>query len=129
MAGCGPSPAHSSGGGGGGGGGGGTSVNRALALADAFIVTVHEPVPVHAPDHPESCHPGLAAAVSSTGLPAAKLAEHGPAGQSMPAGLEVTRPCPATVTVSASVTYHPLIPIVPLPNITISAGSTLVINH
>ena len=35
----------------------------------------------------------------------------------------------ATVTVMASYTYRPLIPIVPLPNITVEAESSLVINN
>jgi hypothetical protein len=35
----------------------------------------------------------------------------------------------ATVTVSASYTYHPIVPLVPLPPITISAESSLVVNN
>jgi TadE-like protein len=35
----------------------------------------------------------------------------------------------STVTVSATTTYRPLIPIVPLPDITVSAESSLVVNN
>jgi hypothetical protein len=68
----------------------------------AFIVTVHVPVPVHAPLQPVKVAPAAGVAVSVTAVPAANAAEQ-VVPQLMPAGALVTMPdpAPARLTVSA----------------------------
>jgi hypothetical protein len=51
------------------GGGGGLAVNIAPTLVAAFIITMHEPVPLHAPLQPEKVEPEAAVAVSVTDAP------------------------------------------------------------
>ena len=57
-----------------------------------FIVTVHVPVPVQAPDHPAKVEPVAAVAFSVTTVPAAKLRQ--PEPHEVPEGEEVTVPLP-----------------------------------
>ena len=67
----------------------------------AVRFTVHVPVPVQAPDQPANVEPEVAAAVSVTCVPLAKLALQ-VAPQLIPEGLLVTvpAPVPASATVS-----------------------------
>ena len=76
-----------------GGGGGGPLVdeNVALTLIAAFIVTLHGPVPLHAPVQPLNCWPAPGVSVSATTVPGEYAAEHVP-GQTMPPVPEVTVP-------------------------------------
>src|SRR5436309_9249366 len=86
-----------------------------VAVTDWFAVmlTVHAPLPEHAPPHALSVPP---LAVSVTDALAGKLVPHVPAEQLMPAGLLVTVPVPLTVTDSvyvepppfATVTWKPV---------------------
>ena len=71
----------------------------AVTVLAAFMVTTHEPVPVHAPPHPAKADPAAGVAVSVTELLAAKLAEQAPP-QSMPVGEEVTVPLPVPALVT-----------------------------
>src|SRR5262245_29215060 len=76
-------------------------VNVAGTDAAAPMVTVHVPVPLHAPLHPAKTEPADAAGVSVTGVPAEKLAEHvGP--QEIPPGelVMVPPPVPDLATLS-----------------------------
>ncbi len=75
-------------------------MNVAVTALAAFMVTVHEPVPVHAPLHPAKADPAAGVAVSVTELLAAKFAEHVPP-QSMPVGEDVTVPLPVPSLVTA----------------------------
>ena len=74
-----------------------------VAVTDELAVrfTVHVPVPVQAPDQPANVEPEVAAAVSVTCVPLAKLALQ-VAPQLIPEGLLVTvpAPVPASATVS-----------------------------
>lgn len=70
------------------------ALKLAVTLLAASMVTVHEPVPVQAPDQPAKVLPAAACAVKVTGVLAAKLAEH-VLPQLIPAGLLVTVPLPA----------------------------------
>src|SRR5258708_27044595 len=72
-------------GGGGGGGGDPLVVKAAVTLDAAFIVTVHEPVPLQAPLQPAKADPLLPVGVSVTTVPRFKLALQ-LAPQLMPAG-------------------------------------------
>src|SRR5947208_12076322 len=74
----------------------------APTLWSAFIVTWQLPVPEQAPDHPLNVTPAAGEAVSVTGAPTAKAAEHVP-GQLMPAGEDVTVPLPVPVLLTVSV--------------------------
>lgn len=78
-------------------------VNVALTDAALFIVTLHVPVPEHAPDQPEKSEPLVAVAVSVTLVPKAYACEHAEP-QLIPAGLELTlpEPDPDLFTVSVS---------------------------
>ena len=65
------------------------------------IVRLHDPVPEHAPVHPEKLEPSLGCAVSVTDVPVVKLAlQVNP--QLMPAGALVTVPVPLPEVVTVS---------------------------
>src|SRR5437868_3495091 len=76
-----------------------------VAVTDraALIVTVHGPVPVHAPPQPPKVEPAAGVAVKVIGVPLSYTAEQFAAvsGQSKRPALEVTlpRPVPALATV------------------------------
>src|SRR3989344_270317 len=65
----------------------------------AFIVTVHVPVPVHAPDHPANVESVFAAAVNVTLVPELYEAEQ-VVPQLIPEGLLVTIPDPVPALVT-----------------------------
>jgi hypothetical protein len=69
----------------------------------AFIVSVHVPVPVHAPLHPAKTDPASGVAVSVTAVPLSNVAPHVGA-QAIPIGLLAADPppIPAIVTVKDS---------------------------
>ena len=74
-------------------GGGGVSVNVAVTDLAAFMVTLHAPVPVHAPLQPAKKDPASTVGVSATGVPELNdAAQVEP--QSIPAGFDVTLPPP-----------------------------------
>jgi len=77
------------------------ALNRAPTEVAAFVVTVHDDVPLHPPDHPPNVALAAGAAVSVTTAPAEKLATQ-VVPQLMPDGLLVTlpEPLPEVVTVS-----------------------------
>src|SRR5947209_10843205 len=88
---------HSGGRGGGGGGGGGELVSKsAQAVVSPAAVIAHAPGPLHAPPQPAKLEPLRAAAASDTLVPACTVMLQLP-GQSMPAGLDMTRPEPLPV--------------------------------
>lgn len=66
-----------------------------IAVTDVLPirVTVHDPVPLHAPDHPANVEPELGAVVSVMVVPLAKLESH-VCPQLIPEGLLVTVPDP-----------------------------------
>jgi len=70
-------------------------VNVAATEVAAVRFTVHAPVPLHPPDHPEKVAPEEGVAVSVTAVPVAKLAAQ-VCPQLIPAGLLVTVPGPVT---------------------------------
>ena len=75
----------------------------AVTEVAAFRVTVQMPVPEQPPPlQPEKVDPAVGAAVRVTAVPPANGAEH-EAPQAMPAGLLVTVPAPALLTVSVKV--------------------------
>ncbi len=82
--------------------GGAMELKVAVTLAAAFIVTVHEPVPLQAPLQPARVDPLLAVGVSVTTVPDANGAEHVGA-QLMPAGELVTDPVPVPALLTDSV--------------------------
>src|SRR5215213_8578159 len=71
----------------------GSRLNVAVTVRAWSIVTVHAPVPVHAPAQPANSNPAEAAGVSVTIVPLAKPAEQ-VEPQLMPVGLLVTVPVP-----------------------------------
>jgi hypothetical protein len=81
------------------------TANVAVTVRAWLIVTVHAPVPVHAPVQPVNVLPVAAVPVSVTDVPELYVAVH-VAPQLMPAGVLVTVPVPAPdrVTVNANVT-------------------------
>lgn len=81
---------------------GGRVSNSAVTDLAWLIVTVHGPVPLHAPPQPAKVDPSPGAAVRVTRLGAAKPCEQSP-GQSMPAGVLVTFPSPSPVFSTESV--------------------------
>jgi hypothetical protein len=72
-------------------------VAAALKFADTvvspLIVTLQEPVPLHAPDQPANVEADPGASVSVTTVPAGNVAWH-VEPQLMPAGLLLTAPAP-----------------------------------
>ena len=76
-------------------------MNVAVTLREALIVTVHVPVPVHAPLQPANVDPPVGDAVRLTTVPDVNEALHVDP-QLIPADAEVTvpDPVPALVTVS-----------------------------
>lgn len=77
----------------------GVVMNVALTSFAASSVTTQVPVPEQpAPIHPVKREPVAATAVRVTDAPAANEAEQSPVVQSMPAGLELTRPLPVPLT-------------------------------
>ncbi len=73
---------------------------RALTEMGKFVVTLHVPVPLHAPPHPAKIYPGLGVAVRVTEVPGAKLPVQVPP-QLMPAGTLVTVPRPLPILVTS----------------------------
>jgi hypothetical protein len=75
-----------------------------IALTDCaeFIVTLHAPVPLHAPLHPPKVEPESGVAVKLTTVPLAKLAEH-VVPQESPEGILVTVPVPLPLLVTVRV--------------------------
>jgi hypothetical protein len=71
----------------------GPTLNVAVTLLAASIVTWQAPVPVHPPLHPANRDPPIGAAASVTDVPKLKFATH-VAPQLMPVGEEVTAPDP-----------------------------------
>lgn len=61
-----------------------------------FATRLQTSGPPHAPPHPTKLEPSLAAAVSVIAVPTGTVTTHA-AGQSMPAGDDVTRPWPVPV--------------------------------
>ena len=74
-------------------------MNVAVTLAAALIVTLQEPVPLHAPDHPVKRDPEAARAVSVTVVPDLKSCMQ-TVPQAIPPGELVTLPAPLFLTVS-----------------------------
>src|SRR3979411_2692897 len=87
----GPSPAHC-----------GALLSK-LACTSAVDASVQVPGPLQAPPQPEKLESWAGWAVSATDVPDCAVIEHAP-GQSMPAGLEVTRPEP--VPLRATVAWN-----------------------
>jgi hypothetical protein len=85
----------------GGGGVVGVALKTAPTLAAAFIVTLQEPVPLHAPLQPAKVEPVAGVAARVTTLPCAKLALQ-VAPQLKPAGALVTVPLPVPPRVAVS---------------------------
>jgi hypothetical protein len=81
---------------GGGGGGLALAVKAAVAERGAVMVSVHVPVPEHAPDQPVKLEPAAGTAVSVTSVPLRKSCAQ-VAPQSMPAGLELMVPAPLPI--------------------------------
>ena len=80
----------------------GVKVAVPALTADAGMVKEHVPVPVQVPPlQPVKTNPAEGVAVSTTGVPELKLVEQVPVVQLIPAGLLVTVPEPATVTLVA----------------------------
>src|SRR5882762_4526283 len=110
-----------------------TGLKVAMTVVADTGVTVHVPVPVQPPpDQPAKVEPPAAVAVSTTGLPDGKLAEH-VAPHETPAGaldtLPPPRPARTTVSVTGagvkvavtvvalvSVTAQPPVPVQPPPD-------------
>ena len=82
------------------------AVKVAVTLLTASIVTLHAPVPVHAPDQPAKVDAASGVALRLTLLPCAKLALH-VAPQLMPPGLLVIPPVPAPAFVTVSAKFVP----------------------
>ena len=74
-------------------------VNVAVTVLAALIVTVHEPVPVQAPDQPPNVELASGAAVRVTLVPAAYTSVQSDP-QLMPAGADVTIPSPVPAFVT-----------------------------
>jgi hypothetical protein len=68
-------------------------LNVALTDCAEFIVTLHAPVPLHAPPQPAKVEPESGVAAKLTTVPLAKLAEH-VVPQEIPEGVLVTVPVP-----------------------------------
>ena len=70
--------------------------NDAVTAVSVFMVIVHVPVPVHAPDHPSNVDPVSATAVRVTTVPSRNTSEQSEP-QLIPAGSLVTVPNPPPV--------------------------------
>jgi hypothetical protein len=79
----------------------GCGANVAVTALAAFSVTVHEPVPAHAPLHPVNIAPAPGAAVRVTSVPLLNDAEQ-VMPQLIPAGVLVTAPDPAPARLTVS---------------------------
>lgn len=83
----------------------GAGEKDAVTLIGEFIVTLHDPVPLQPPDHPENTDPLATAYVNVTSVPVLKLVlapvQVGP--QLMPLGDDVTVPVPVPVFATVSV--------------------------
>src|SRR3954470_10359390 len=88
---AGVSPAHC-----GGSGGGGPMGSKSAVAAACDLEIVPLPCPAQPPLHPENIDPAAGWAVNVTGEPTTVAISHVP-GQSMPFGVEVTRPAPVPV--------------------------------
>ena len=75
----------------------------ALTVVAALNVTLQLPAPEHPPPQPEKVLPAVGVSVRVTDVLAGKFAEHEDVEQLIPAGLLVTVPLPAIVTVNATV--------------------------
>jgi hypothetical protein len=75
--------------------------NVAVTEAFAVGVTLHVPVPVHAPNQPVNVEPVAGVAVSVMAVPLAKLAEQ-VVPQVMPAGELLTDPVPVPASTTLS---------------------------
>jgi hypothetical protein len=80
----------------------GFAVKFALTDFAASMVTLHAPVPLHAPLQPANVEPESGVAVKSTTVPFAKLAEH-VAPQEIPEGALVTVPVPVPLLATVRV--------------------------
>ena len=76
-------------------------MNVALTDASELSITLHAPVPLHAPDQPAKVEPAPGAELSVTVVPLAKLAPQVDP-QLMPAGLLVTVPAPEPPVVTVN---------------------------
>src|SRR5258706_6048531 len=78
--------------------GGGPASKWAKTWVSARMTTEHAPGPLQPAPHPMNFAVPVLVAVSATVLPSGKSALHGDCVQSMPAGLDTTRPWPSTTT-------------------------------
>ena len=79
-------------------------LNVAVTATLEFILTVHTPMPVHAPLQLENTEPPPAVAVRATLVPLEKLVEH-VLPQLIPAGLLLTVPLPVPFLLTLSVNF------------------------
>ncbi len=77
--------------------------NVAETLWSWLIVTVQLPVPLQGPPQPVKVWPLPGLAASVTCVPVVNDALQAPPGQLIPAGVELTEPCPVTVTLSVCI--------------------------
>jgi hypothetical protein len=75
----------------------------AVTLPWEVSVSTHEAEPLQSPDQPKKAQLAAGAWVSVTAVPVRKFALQVPLEQLMPAGDEVTVPCPERVTLSVCV--------------------------
>ena len=73
----------------------------AVTVRASVIDTTHEPVPVHAPDHPAKVEPRPGLGVNVTDVPEEYASEQS-VPQLIPAGVLRTEPTPTVVTVSVN---------------------------
>src|SRR5205814_8314526 len=81
----------------GGGGGGAAELNVAHTVTSELTVTVQPALPLQPPPQPAKDEPGSACRLSAIAVPMVTVALQ-PLGQSIPAGLEVTRPEPLPIS-------------------------------
>src|SRR5712671_1192298 len=82
-----------------GGGGGATMSKCAKTWTSPCSVTLHAPGPLQPPPQPANVEPAGLVAASETVVPSMNEAKQVAEVQSIPAGVDVTRPLPSTVTV------------------------------